>query len=38
MRDVSSSLNSKAVTTSRVLVMEGEVAADPQKAVLSSAQ
>lgn len=37
MRDVSNSLNSKAVTASRVLVMEGDVAADPQKTVLSSA-
>jgi hypothetical protein len=38
MRDLSNSLNPKAVTASRVLVMEGDVAVDPQKAVLSSAQ
>jgi YVTN family beta-propeller protein len=38
MRDVSNSLNAKGVTASRVLVMEGDVAADPQKAVLSSVQ
>ena len=38
MRDVSSTLSAKAVTASRVLVMEGDVSADPQKAVLSSVQ
>lgn len=38
MRDLSNSLNARTVTASRVLVMEGDVAADPQKAVLSSVQ
>lgn len=38
MREVSNNLNAKAVPASRVLVMEGDVAADPQKAVLSSVQ
>jgi hypothetical protein len=38
MRAVSNSLNDKAATASRILVMEGDVAVDPQKAVLSSVQ
>jgi YVTN family beta-propeller protein len=38
MRAVSSSLSDRAVTASRVLLMEGDVAVDPQKAVLSSVQ
>jgi YVTN family beta-propeller protein len=38
MRDVSNTLNAKAVSASRVLVMEGDAPADPQKAVLSSVQ
>ena len=38
MRDVSNSLSAKSVTPSRVFVMEGDVAAEPQKAVLSSVQ
>jgi YVTN family beta-propeller protein len=38
MRQVSNSLSAKAVTASRVMVMEGDAAADPQAAVLSSVQ
>lgn len=38
MRAVSNSLSASAATASRILVMEGDVAADPQKAVLSSVQ
>jgi len=37
LRELVATLSDKAATASRVLVMEGEVAADPQKAVLSSA-
>lgn len=38
MREVTSSLNPRAVSASRVLVIEGEGPANPQKAVLSSVQ
>jgi YVTN family beta-propeller protein len=38
MRDVRNTLSAKTAAASRVLVMEGEAAADPQKAVLSSVQ
>jgi hypothetical protein len=38
MRDVSATLAGKSVNASRVLVMEGNAPADPQKAVLTSAQ
>jgi YVTN family beta-propeller protein len=37
LREVVSTLSDKAVNPSRVLVMEGSAAADPQQAVLSSA-
>ena len=38
MREVTNRLNAKAVPASRVLVMEGDAASDPQQAVLSSVQ
>ena len=38
MREVSNSLNAKSATASRVFVVEGDMTADPQKAVLSSVQ
>ncbi len=38
MREVSNSLSAKTAAASRVLVMEGDVPSDPQKAVLSSVQ
>ncbi|CUI02992.1 YVTN family beta-propeller repeat protein [Massilia antarctica] len=38
MRDVSNSLNARSVSASQVFVMEGDLAADPKKAVLSRVQ
>jgi YVTN family beta-propeller protein len=38
MRDVSATLAGKSVSASRVLVMEGDAPADPQKAVLTGIQ
>jgi YVTN family beta-propeller protein len=38
LRDVNTTLSAKTVNPSRVLVMEGDAPADPQKAVLSSVQ